>query len=97
MNREQAKQLLPIIQAFADVETLQFRAGWGGWADITDASFAEPSEYRIKPKLLERWLVVDRDGNTTTHPTENDARNAMSARLGIREPYRIVHLREVTE
>ena len=33
MTREQAKELLPIIQAFAEGKTVQFLDG-GKWADV---------------------------------------------------------------
>ena len=50
MIREQAKELLPIIQAFAEGKTIQYKVK-GGWQDIDNPSFNDlPSEYRIKPE-----------------------------------------------
>ena len=55
MNRERAKELLPIIQAFADGETIQIEMKPGVWEDLVlkDVSFNDSVEYRIKPK--EQW------------------------------------------
>lgn len=55
MNREQAKELLPIIQAFAAGETIEVRRkskyNPGEWIETTTPSFDIVShEYRIKPK-----------------------------------------------
>ena len=53
MTREQAKELLPIIQAFAEGKTLQYRVNEENneWKDINNPAFNDaPSEYRIKPE-----------------------------------------------
>lgn len=56
MNRQQVKELLPIIQAFAEGKTIQTKNG-AGWIDINDkddlniesiATF--PDCFRIKPE-----------------------------------------------
>ena len=50
MTREEAKELLPIIQAFAEGKTIQFLDG-GKWLDLCESDFYESSErYRIKPE-----------------------------------------------
>lgn len=52
MDRNQAKQLLPIIQAYAAGETIQSRCVKGDtslWYDDEDPSFDDDFEYRIKP------------------------------------------------
>ena len=50
MTREQAKELLPIIQAFAEGKTIQFLNG-GKWYDVYDTDFYQsPDVYRIKPE-----------------------------------------------
>ena len=50
MNREQAKELLPIIQAFAESKTIQVKAIDGMWHDDEDMlKFdSSPQNYRIK-------------------------------------------------
>ena len=53
MNRQQAKDLLPIIQAFADGKTIQVKASDGLWygreGENCEFNFnADPQVYRIK-------------------------------------------------
>lgn len=51
MDRQQAKELLPIIQAFAEGETIEFRnKSFKEWTEIDNPSF-DPTitNYRIKP------------------------------------------------
>lgn len=56
MNRQQSKELLPIIQAFAEGKTIQTKNG-AGWINIDDRDdlniesiVAYPDCFRIKPK-----------------------------------------------
>ena len=50
MTREEAKELLPIIQAWAEGENIQFLSD-GEWQDINQADFTcYPDKYRIKPE-----------------------------------------------
>ena len=51
MTRKEAKELLPIIQAFAEGKTIQYEAS-DGWIDL-DALYPHSdilSKYRIKPE-----------------------------------------------
>lgn len=55
MNREQVKELLPIIQAFADGKAIEVRRNSkynpGEWIETTTPTFDIKShEYRIKPE-----------------------------------------------
>lgn len=51
MTREEAKQLLPIIQAFADGNTIEFLNARNMWEELEDVLFCrEPKYYRIKPE-----------------------------------------------
>lgn len=53
MNRERAKELLPIIQAFAEGKAIESRCIKGYtslWYDDEDPSFDNDLEYRIKPE-----------------------------------------------
>lgn len=52
MNRQQAKGLLPIIQAFAEGKTIQSRFinGSNTWWDDNNLSFGDGVLYRIKPE-----------------------------------------------
>ena len=50
MTREEAKELLPILQAYAEGRTIQFLDG-GKWLDLYESDFYEsPERYRIKPE-----------------------------------------------
>ena len=53
MTREEAKQLLPIIQAYAEGKAIESRCIKGDkslWYDEEDPSFDNDLEYRIKPE-----------------------------------------------
>ena len=55
MTRKEAKELLPIIQAFAEGKTIQYEAS-DGWIDL-DALYPHSdilSKYRIKPEVKYR-------------------------------------------
>lgn len=50
MNREQAKELLPIIQAFAEGKTIEYYSD-GNWSEDKDFIFiGKAQNYRIKPE-----------------------------------------------
>ena len=53
MNRKEAKELMPIIQAFAEGKAIESRCIKGDkslWYDDEDPSFDNDFEYRIKPE-----------------------------------------------
>ena len=54
MNKQQAKELLPVIQAFADGKTIQYYYGGADWVDVKPNESVDFSDdvlnYRIKPK-----------------------------------------------
>lgn len=52
MTREEAKELLPIIQAWSEGKTIQFQTDSKSWSDITKDLYPcnHPSLYRIKPE-----------------------------------------------
>lgn len=51
MTREQAKELLPIIQAFVDGKTIEARTdSISKWIETTTPKFDLLHEYRIKPE-----------------------------------------------
>ena len=58
MTREEAKELLPIIQAYAEGKTIQKRIQVGyedEWCDVNLPLWNEsPSNYRIKPEVKYR-------------------------------------------
>ena len=66
MDRQRAKELLPIIEAFANGEDIEIECGvgWIGAAEQIDLSnrVIAASEYRIKPKPREFVLEMNTDG-----------------------------------
>ena len=60
MTREEAKEMLPIIQAFAEGKVIECRTkpsalskSWQGmndWTEMTEIEFWNNTEYRIKPE-----------------------------------------------
>ena len=53
MTREEVKEMLPVLQAFADGKTIESRCIKGSkslWYDDEDPSFDDDFEYRIKPE-----------------------------------------------
>ena len=54
MTREEAKELLPIIQAFAEGKNIQYKDDMDRWVDIKNPSFKSFFEYRIKPEIKYR-------------------------------------------
>jgi hypothetical protein len=95
MTRGEAKQLLPIIEAYANGETIQILTSLK-WEDLKDAiSFNYPvSHYRIKPKPLEYWALVDRDSNVILH-IHPDADVLKLLKPYNREDLKLIKLKEV--
>ena len=57
MTREEAKELLPIIQAYAEGKTIEVCNNHGVWVAMinpTPGFNCKPSSYRIKPELKYR-------------------------------------------
>jgi hypothetical protein len=74
MNKESAKEFLPLVQALADGLAIEFNDG-GDWVNVVNLNTDsyDPDEYRIKPepRTFEMWLyhptgrmypLVDGDG-----------------------------------
>ena len=70
MTREEAKELLPIIQAYAEGKTVQYKY-LGKWEDVVSEAYFETypfTKYRIKPEPKYRpfkskeecWLEMKR-------------------------------------
>lgn len=52
MTREEIKEFLPIMQAFAEGKAIQFRCKSGEWVEIRNDEIdfsLSPNDYRIKP------------------------------------------------
>ncbi len=78
MNRDNARDYLPLVQALADGKTIQgLMWSSGKWEDMAgEICFDGPvSDYRIKPEPREIFVVVDddNDGSHLAFHSENDA------------------------
>ena len=62
MNRQQAKELLPVIQAFAEGKTIEFKSVFGNWTDCNEVLFNyPPKDYRIKPESKYRPFIDNKE------------------------------------
>ena len=63
MNRKQAKELLPIIQAYVNGWEIEIR-GSDEWIDLCDNPIFDgvPENYRIKPEPRVIYLNIYKDG-----------------------------------
>lgn len=50
MTREEAKELLPIMQAFAEGKTIEYRESGGAWKVAHTPTWSSCLSYRIKPE-----------------------------------------------
>lgn len=60
MNKQNAKDYLPLVQALADGKTIQLAGYENNWSDLDYPDFrAAPNKYRIKPEPhpAESWPV----------------------------------------
>lgn len=63
MNKDNAKDYLPLVQALAEGKTIQIKQGLV-WVDAVGPSFNyEPSYYRIKPEPPEFEVWVNENGD----------------------------------
>jgi len=70
MKRERAKELLPVIQAFAEGKPIQCRVNNKGWCDV-DSPWWDADDYRIKPAPREWNVWMDSDGHITSRPNRD--------------------------
>lgn len=69
MNRKLAKELLPIITAFAEGKTVQLRNGAGVWEDIETLNTVYPAFYfRIKPEPRVFYVQIATEHNNMYFP-----------------------------
>jgi hypothetical protein len=75
MNRQEAIEFLPLIQALADGKTIQIKYfGDEEWITREDVHFFNPaSSYRVKPEPREWILNVYGKGEVYAHDTMREA------------------------
>ena len=73
MNKDNAKDYLPLVQALAEGKVLQyFPDGWEGWIDCDDVNFCiDASKFRIKPEPLVIYVVMDSQDMTVRCASKN--------------------------
>lgn len=55
MTREEAKELLPIIQAYSEGKTIEYLVTEGKWNELEEPEFNyDASLYRVKPEQMYR-------------------------------------------
>lgn len=65
MDKETAKEYLPLIQALAEGKIIQFSDSYTDWSDIDDPMFNNPAYmYRIKPEPKRGDLVLVKNAST---------------------------------
>lgn len=96
MNKDNAKDYLPLVQALADGKAIQLAATTGEWRDHLEPDFSLlPQEYRIKPEPREIWRNRTADGvEGSVFPTKESAIKALGE---FYEPVTQVRYREVIE
>ena len=93
MTRERAKELLPLITAFAEGAEIQCRRqGTDNQWFTCHPAWVEDQEYRVKPELMECWGNVYSNHGPCYYPTKDAADSGAGT-------YRVscVHMREVEE
>jgi hypothetical protein len=57
MNKDNARDYLPLVQALAEGKVIQMLEGHGYWVDMVEISSEIPARlYRIKPEPREIWV-----------------------------------------
>lgn len=92
MTRDEAKALLPIIQAYAEGKVIQI-ATKEGWKDLANPPCFTMAvdRYRIKPEPREWWINVYNNGDKTAYSAKDIADDCAGFRIDC------IHVREVME
>lgn len=102
MNREKAKTLLPIITAFAEGKTIQYRPALEyEWCDTTNPTFCySPSAYRVKPEPKKIYLIRRGGGSVVEARDDFNIATATYTKLqaqGAFKPYTLEEYVQVLE
>jgi len=73
MNKDNAAQFLPLVQALAEGKVIQELSG-NTWKDIEATAFnRDPAFYRIKPEPRRIWVNEYASGNGIEYHTKEEA------------------------
>lgn len=73
MNKENAKDFLPLVQALAEGKVIQYKYS-DGWDDAQELDFgSDPSRYRIKQEPRRIWMNEYASGNGIEYHTKEEA------------------------
>ena len=82
MTPERAKELLPIIQAFAEGKQIQTRPNDEfSWQDVAQPCWDDKQQYRIKPEKKVGYAILRTHTNLLSmkvHKTEAEAQKELS-------------------
>lgn len=60
MNRERAKELAPIMAAYGEGKTIQYKyLGSDCWVDWEKPNFTNVGAYRVKPEPQKFWIAFN--------------------------------------
>ncbi len=63
MNKHNARDYLPLVQALAEGKTIQIKTDANVWEDREEVPFlCDPCVYRVKPEPREYWISHYEDG-----------------------------------
>lgn len=98
MNKNNAKDFLPLVQALAQGKEIQMRNCHDQWQDSVELELCYPaSRYRVKPEPRHWWAVwhsqaIRPDGVAIwLYPSEDEAH----ASIGVGYPLEVIHFVEV--
>lgn len=93
MNKDNAKDYLPLVQALAEGKEIEWMNVNDKWQVLLEYSFeSDPSKYRIKPEPREVWINRFPDGHDglTWYETEEAAYRAYGRVGAVQVRYREV-------
>lgn len=91
MNKDNAKDYLPLVQALAEGKVIQIRTK-NGWQTWNDFNFSAPAaNYRIKHVPREIWVNTYPGGDRYLHDSAEEAASYADGNAATR------HYREVIE
>lgn len=92
INKHNAKEYLPFLQALVEGKDVEFLTGNGEWVKNTNFSFSFPPErYRVKEPLLEAWANVY-SKSVVYHQTKESA--LAGASVNLIKTVRLVEVRD---